>query len=415
MNKKIIVYSLILSCGIFVGRFSGYLREIIIAYKFEISSKADEIILILTIPDLLNNLLAGSVMSGMLIPLLVSSSNKASILSEFCKKFFVIFSGFYIIIIIIMFIIYPPYTSTLLAISLLAIFPNILTFIVSSYLQSEKRFKALSLNTLIFNIVIISVLILGFENYLFAFGVFVAGIIRMLWIIQDLKFTKIKIVDYFITHSGNNISYKTLIFMILANGLIFISPMIDKVFASFLQDGSISVLSYAEKIYLLPVSVFLTTFAVAMFPDLSKLVALGKDDLVTKLLVKSLLINILLSFIFAVVIYVFSYEITKLFYGIAGVSIVNIKLISTVLDGYALSIVFAGSNSIFLNLFFAHKWYNKLVYYTIGMFSLKLMMNTYIVYYDLGAYYIALSTSFITVLSLGTLFLMYTYTKKRPL
>jgi len=314
-----------------------------------------------------------------------------------------------------MFIIYQPYTSTLLAISLLAIFPNILTFIVSSYLQSEKRFKALSLNTLVFNVVIISVLILGFENYLFAFGVVVAGIIRMLWIIHDLKFTKIKIVDYFITHSGNNISYKTLVFMILANGLIFISPMIDKVFASFLQDGSISVLSYAEKIYLLPVSVFLTTFAVAMFPDLSKLVALGKDDLVTKLLVKSLLINILLSLIFAFVIYVFSYEITKLFYGIASVSIVNINLISTVLDGYILSIVFAGSNSIFLNLFFANKWYNKLIYYTIGMFSLKLMINTYIVYYDLGTYYIALSTSFITVLSLGTLFLMYTYTKKRPL
>ena len=70
MSKKILINSLILSFGILLGRFSGYIRELVIAYKFEVSKEADNIILMLNIPDLLNNLLAARAVSAILIPLL---------------------------------------------------------------------------------------------------------------------------------------------------------------------------------------------------------------------------------------------------------------------------------------------------------------------------------------------------------
>ena len=407
MSKNILINSLILSVGILIGRLSGYIRELIIAYKFEVSSSADNIILMLTIPDLLNNLLAGGAVSGILMPLLSNSKKIEEILTDFNKKLFIVFIGLYIFVVSIIFFVHDFYIFSLLAISLLAIFPNIFTFISSSYLQYEKRFKAQSLNTLVFNIVIIVFLLLGFQNYLFALGVILASIVRMVWISYDLRFTDISIKSFFIQKVESGIKYKLLVFMIFANGLIFINPMIDKLFASFLQEGSVAILSYSEKIYLLPVSVFLTTYAVAMFPDLSKMVVNKDTKNINQLLKKSIFFNLLISLCIAIVIYIFSYDIVNLFYSIANVKDENIKLISNVLNGYLLSLVFAGTNSILLNIFFAHKWYSKLIYYSIFMLGSKILINSYIIYFNYDVYYIALSTSILIVISV--LILLFTY------
>lgn len=413
MTKNILVNSLILSVGILIGRLSGYIRELIIAYKFEVSSQADNIILMLTIPDLLNNLLAGGAISGILIPLLSKNEKIEEILTDFNKKLFIVFLVLYLFVVSIIFFVHDFYIFSLLAISLLAIFPNIFTFISSSYLQYEKRFKAQSLNTLVFNIVIIAFLLLGFQNYLFALGVIIASIARMVWISYDLRFTPIAIKSFFIQKVESGIKYKLLIFMIFANGLIFINPMIDKLFASFLQEGSVAILSYSEKIYLLPVSVFLTTYAVAMFPDLSKMV-INKDSLnINKLLKKSITFNLSISLVIAIIIYIFSYDIVDLFYSIANVKDTNILLISNVLNGYLLSLVFAGTNSILLNIFFAYKWYNKLIYYSIFMLLSKITINSFIIYFNYDVFYIALSTSVLIVISVCILLITYIISRKR--
>ena len=158
--KSILFNSLILSVGILIGRLSGYIRELVIAYKFNVSAAADNIILMLAIPDLLNNLLAAGAISGILIPLLSKSDNINLLLSEFLKKLFFISLFLYLIVVVILFFTYDYFLFGILSISLFSIFPNIITFINSSYLQYEKRFKAQSLNTLVFNIVIIVFLIL---------------------------------------------------------------------------------------------------------------------------------------------------------------------------------------------------------------------------------------------------------------
>ena len=415
MSKNILINSLILSVGILIGRLSGYIRELIIAYKFEVSASADNIILMLTIPDLLNNLLAGGAISGILIPLLSKNDKIEEVLTSFTKKLFVVFLVLYLVVISIIFFVHDFYIFSLLAISLLAIFPNIFTFVSSSYLQFEKRFKAQSLNTLIFNIVIIICLLLGFQHYLFAVGVIIASIIRMCWIMYDLRFTTINIKSFFAKNKEEDIKYKLLIFMIFANGLIFINPMIDKLFASFLEVGSVAILSYAEKIYLLPVSVFLTTYAVAMFPDLSKMVANKETENISKILKKAIFFNLLISSSVALIIYIFNYEIVNLFYSIANVKTENIILISHILDAYLISLVFAGTNSILLNLFFAHKWYSKLIYYSIFMLVSKLAINSFIIYFNYDVFYIALSTSILLSVSVVILSISYIILKRKEL
>jgi len=412
LSKKILINSLILSIGILLGRFSGYIRELIIAYKFEVSIEADNIILMLTIPDLVNNLLSAGVISGILIPLLNKHEKLEGIISEFVKKLFFICLSLYIVVISIIFFIFEFYLFGLMSISLLSIFPNIIAFVTSSYLQYEQRFKAQSLNTLVFNIVIIIFLFLGLYSYLFAIGVVIASIARMLWITRDLKNTNLDIKSTFNFKKENKIKYRIFIFMIFSNGIIFILPMIDKLFASKLLDGSVAILSYAEKIYLLPVSVFLTTYAVAMFPNLSKLVNEGKLFEVNNTLKKSIVLNIVVSAFFVLVMYIFSLEIVTLLYSLVGVKADNLFLISETLNSYLIAMLFAGTNSILLNLFFANKWYNKLIYYTIIMLLFKIMINSYVVYNNYRIEYISLGTSILILISVVSLYITYILSKK---
>lgn len=412
MSKKILVNSLILSMGILLGRFSGYIRELVIAYRFEVSIEADNIILMLTIPDLLNNLLSAGVISGLLIPLLGKSVKVEEIISEFVRKLFYICLFLYLFVISIIFFIYEFYLFSVMSISLLSIFPNIITFISSSYLQYEQRFKAQSLNTLIFNIVIICFLLLGFYSYIFAVGVILASIVRMLWIINDLKYTKINIKSFFKMSQNKILKYRIIIFMIFSNGIIFILPMIDKLFASKLADGSVAILSYAEKIYLLPVSVFLTTYAVAMFPNLTKLIKENKYEEVNQTLKKSIVLNIFISFIFISFIFIFNIEIVELFYGLVGVKTENILLISQTLEAYLGAMLLAGSNSILLNLFFANKWYNKLIYYSLFILSIKLILNSIVVYNQYDIKYIAYGTSILILFSVIGLLITYIFSRK---
>lgn len=412
MSKKILINSLILSIGILLGRFSGYIRELIIAYKFEVSIEADNIILMLTIPDLLNNLLSAGVISGLLIPLLGKNGKVEEIISEFVRKLFFICLFLYLLVVSIISFIYEFYLFSVMSISLLSIFPNIIAFISSSYLQYEQRFKAQSLNTLIFNMVIICFLLLGFYSYIFAIGVILASIVRMIWIINDLKYTKIDIKSFFKISQNKILKYRIIIFMIFSNGIIFILPMIDKLFASKLAYGSVAILSYAEKIYLLPVSVFLTTYAVAMFPNLTKLIKESKYEEVNKTLKKSIVLNIFISFIFILFIFIFNIEIVELFYGLVGVKTENILLISQTLEAYLGAMFLAGTNSILLNLFFANKWYNKLIYYSLFMLSIKLILNSVVINNQYDIKYIAYGTSILILCSVVGLLITYIFSGK---
>ncbi|CAM1341420.1 murein biosynthesis integral membrane protein MurJ [Tenacibaculum amylolyticum] len=411
MKREIFINSFILSIGILLGRLSGYIRELVIAYKFDVSADSDTIILMLTVPDLLNNLLSSGAISGLLIPILSKDKNPIEgILQEFTLKLFKITLMLYLLVVLSFLFLYELHLYVLIIISLLSVFPNVLTFISVSFLQFKKKFKELSLNTLFFNSILILFLLLGFKNYFFAVGVILAAIFRMLWMYYNLKKNKINtrlVLSLEKKNKKNTISYRLMVFMIFANGVVFVLPMIDKIFASFLNEGSIALLSYAEKIYFLPVSVFLTTYAVAMFPDLSKMIADNKFLEANKLLNRVIFFNLILSLTIAVVFYFFSYDIVKLFYGISKVKESNIILVSEVLKSFTIAIIFAGTNSILLNLVFANKWYKVLIYYSVSILSLKLILNFMIKYYDFEVRFIPLGTSLLMLISVIGLYLTY--------
>ena len=68
IDRRLIISGAVVSFGILLGRVTGFLREIGIASVFGISTEADITILMLTIPDVLVNLLVAGGLSAALIP-----------------------------------------------------------------------------------------------------------------------------------------------------------------------------------------------------------------------------------------------------------------------------------------------------------------------------------------------------------
>ncbi len=417
MLKKIIYNSFILSLGLLLGRLSGFIRELLIARKFGVGDMADKIILMLTVPDLLNSIMAAGAISGLLIPLLAKHNESLfSLLVTFVQKLFGLTFILYIGVICVFYITYDWQLFSLLFIATLSIFPNIIAFVSTSYLQYEKRFVAQSLGTLVFNSVVIILILLGAVYYWFALGLILAATIRMLWITSDIWRAKLQ-QKIFATRKHKldiKISYKVLGVVLFSNGLMFILPIIDKMTASLLDQGSVATLSYAEKIYLLPVSVVLTTYAVALLPDLARLVSEQRIDTIKVLLKRSIGFNLLLSLVVVIVVLTFGKEIVYIIFGILGnLDQTKIIAISEVLKAYFPSILLAGSVSILINLLFAFKAYNKILFFSIFLLFLKLLICFVIVDWGVEVKFIAWSSSAISLITFTGLGIISFYTLKK--
>ena len=59
MLKKILLSSLYLNIGLLLGRLTGFVREAFVAANYGVSEKADIVVLMLTVPDLLVAILCG--------------------------------------------------------------------------------------------------------------------------------------------------------------------------------------------------------------------------------------------------------------------------------------------------------------------------------------------------------------------
>ncbi|WP_219927722.1 hypothetical protein, partial [Aeromonas sp. HMWF016] len=66
--KKLFISGLFVSFALFLGRISGFLRELFIASSFGVSKTSDLIIVLLSIPDVLVNLLVGGALGMILVP-----------------------------------------------------------------------------------------------------------------------------------------------------------------------------------------------------------------------------------------------------------------------------------------------------------------------------------------------------------
>ncbi len=305
-----------------LSRLFGLAREFFIAALFGTSSVADCVNVAFKFPNLFRRIFGEGALSAVFIPMysekLTVSRGSAQ---EFGAKIFslLIFSLIALTIIVqifmpyMMYIIAPGFSSDLekfnLAVVLCRITAPYLIFIsatamIGGMLNSVKRFAAFAFVPIILNISIILVTIIfqkfaddeyGAE-YGIAYSLIFGGIFQLLFMYICLKkanlcfrlrraSVKDKEVNKLLVNMGP---------AAMSSGAQQLMLFISQSIASFLP-GAVSILSYAERLYQLPLALIGISFGTVLLPELSKLYKQKDHSAANSLQNKALMIALLLS------------------------------------------------------------------------------------------------------------------------
>ncbi len=266
------------------GRVSGLFREIQLAAAFGISVSADVAVLLLTLPDLLVNLVLSGGLSAALVPRLRALPiQSAQALSR--QTLIMVSILFGLMALILVFV--PEVWFSLLAPGLaanaipssaaiiataIAIPLAAATGVTSASLNSQQQFLVAGCGTLIFNLIVITALASGEylaqdPLFILSIGIATGAALRLLsqWVtlprawlwgsITPSAFDSIFIRGFFATAATAS--------------LMLLVPVVVRTFASTISPGAIAALNYATKLVELPAGVLVTSLATVALVQLS--------------------------------------------------------------------------------------------------------------------------------------------------
>ena len=150
-------------------------------------------------------------------------------------------------------------------------------------LNSLGRFAAAAATPILLNVSLIAAIVgltpvLNTAGHALAWGVFVAGIIQFLWLIEACRRAG---MTFRLPRPRLNARVKRLLVLILPGaigaGVVQINLLIGIIIASLLPTGSVSYLYYADRIYQLPLGVIGVAVGTALLPLLSRQLRAGAE------------------------------------------------------------------------------------------------------------------------------------------
>ncbi|WGL99536.1 murein biosynthesis integral membrane protein MurJ [Arsenophonus sp. aPb] len=282
------------------SRILGFIRDAIIARFFGAGMATDAFFVAFRLPNLLRRIFAEGAFSQAFVPLLAEYKNQQG--DEATRTFIAYVSGLLTVILAIVtlagilaapWIIYitaPGFTDTPdkfdLTVRLLRItFPYILLISLVSLggaiLNTWNRFSVPAFAPTLLNIsMIMSVLLLAPyckpPIIALAWGVFAGGILQLLYQLPYLKKIGMLVLPRIsLRNSGVWRVMKLMAPAIIGVSVSQISLIINTIFASFLQSGSVSWMYYADRLMELPTGVLGVALGTILLPSLAKSFSTG--------------------------------------------------------------------------------------------------------------------------------------------
>jgi putative peptidoglycan lipid II flippase len=348
--------SFLLSIAVMAGRFSGFFREILLGGTFGISRESDAAVLLLTLPDLLVNIVLSGGLSVALMPIFKNEDKHHSLLifhKVFCITF-VVFSVFSLIIFG-----YPEYFFKVIApgfnanvlegdfyyfLVSISILLTALSGVTTVFLNSKKIFFIPGCGTLIFNV---SIIIFLYFNKFFngyqgvALGIFLGAIIRLLLQLKDIP-VKANILFESIKVELPPGLKKDFIFGFLSMSFMSLIPVIMRSYASLLGDGYLTLFNYVFKLIELPLTVLVISLTTVAYPILSEYANRGDTNAASNtlsILLKKIFFS---SCIFVAVSLLYAYQAFDLLFDNGKISKENILQMSDLFSLGILSTPFFG-------------------------------------------------------------------------
>lgn len=293
--SKLASSSMWMLVGILLGRLAGFFREIVLATRFGVGSEADMAILMLTLPDMMVNILVGGGLSVALIPAFKRYGAGPRAHCLFVQSSMIVFLLFSLVALLLTTITVPlihlvapgfsahqvMLTAPLLEVVLWLIPLTTIAGVTTAYLQANGRFAVAAFGTFSFNAVIL--LGLGFSiatnGSLKSLALFIllGGLFR--WSIQlwaaprhhlAWRCSHWRLIDRQLIKRYLN--------AMTAGGLLLLLPVMARALASLHGAGGISLFSYAMKLVEFPLSISVMVLSAGIFPLLSQCFVRNEED-----------------------------------------------------------------------------------------------------------------------------------------
>jgi putative peptidoglycan lipid II flippase len=290
----------LVAAGIFLSRTFGLVRESVFSYYFGLSPAADAFRAALRIPNILQNLFGEGVLSASFIPVYAKLLAQGEE-EESGRVAGAVFSLLALVtsVLVLLGVLATPWLIDLIApgfhdarrpltIQLVRIFfPGVGLLVLSAWclgiLNSHRKFFLSYVSPVMWNIAIItSLVVFGRRSGLAQLAAYAAWASVVGSALQFLVQLPVVLrlaprLKFFFNSLGENIRtvVRNFVPVFISRGVIQLSAYVDNLLASFLPTSAVAALSYAQILYLLPVSLFGMSISVAELPGMSS--ALGSE------------------------------------------------------------------------------------------------------------------------------------------
>ncbi len=332
MLRGLLLSSLVLNIGLLLGRLSGFIREAIVAKVYGVTAEADVVVLMLTVPDLLVNILMGGALSAVLIPEFSQHSDMSRrLLYQSILFFGIIFTGvaaiFYWHIDILVSFLAPGFSEEQSFFAAKAVggvvwlIPlTIMAGATTAYLQSQNSYAIPALGTLIINsCIIIGLLSIDNESASLSFVaafVLIGGVLRLLsqLLKAGLSWGPVEGLSPRMINKELLVHYGQ---AMLSGSTLLFFPVIARAIASFQEEGGVALFNYAVRLVEFPLALAVTFLTAVFFPRLSRSF---KADLTEHraLIHYGVQITLALSIVTSVSLIIVSEDYTQIVYGYGG-------------------------------------------------------------------------------------------------
>lgn len=300
----------VLAAMLLLGRISGLFRELELARVFGVSREADVAVVLLTLPDLLVNLLLTGGLSAALVPRFKHLPADAAG-ALFRQAALSAASAFMLAGAVLYF--WPFAVFNLMAPGLqglselangsavagvaLALPLTALSGVTAAYLNAHGRYLVAGAGTLLFNICVIAGLTWQQHGaaMLGTLGLAIGAGAAVRFVTQLAVLPPPALSSVGLGRTADGAMLKAFAAGVLAAALTLVPPVVVRAAASLLGSGAVASFNYAQKLVELPVGILITTISTVALTKLSGLVAEKREEEAHAELLKDLRLAILLA------------------------------------------------------------------------------------------------------------------------
>lgn len=375
MSKKTII-SHTIQVGIFtlLSRVFGFIRQMLMARYLMPGITSDAFITAFRIPNSLRKIFAEGALSAALIPTLVHTVKKEGVnaASRLVTLTFVIVEVILLLMCmaiwwhadaVITFAV-PGFSPEQHAptVPLLKVLIAYIMFVSSSAvlaggLQAVNRFFVPASSQIVLNIIIIGTLLICLKYNLpviyLAYGIIASGVVQILMHLVAYYYAGL----YALLPTATTLKEFALVITkffpcLITMSVMEINLLIDGQFASYLQSGSITFISYASDFMRIPLGVFAVAFSTILLPHFSR-VSVESPKRLPFYLLESIKMIIWVTLPAAIIMAFFSYDIFYTTYYSKNFTLADVQQVSTLLHGFLFGLIFFSLNKILVNVYYA--------------------------------------------------------------